>query len=96
MTDRIYFVSAPGIPQSEREALEGHVRESILDPQYNIVTNYKFTVKSIPRPDLDKYNFSLAGVGEAFLREFLGLLEEVRQGRGIVVFPFNVKLVKKG
>jgi hypothetical protein len=36
----ITLVQAPGIPASERTALEAHWREAELDSSYTVVTNY--------------------------------------------------------
>ena len=41
MSRTLNFVSAPGIPSVERDALEKHVKDAIDDPDYVIVVNYE-------------------------------------------------------
>ena len=43
----ITLVQAPGIPESERKALEQHWKDAVLDPNYNVVLNYECRVALI-------------------------------------------------
>jgi len=50
MKNKITFVVAPSIPQSELKALKKHWKEAAKDSQYTLVTNYEMRV------DVFKYN----------------------------------------
>lgn len=49
-TPYITLVIAPGIPESERKALEKHYKEAERDPAYTVVLNYEARVDLIEIP----------------------------------------------
>ncbi len=51
----VTLVTAPGIPTSERIALEQHVKEAVLDPDYAVILNYEATMEEFIVPDGDVF-----------------------------------------
>ena len=87
---RITLVVAPGIPESEREALESHVRETVLDPDYTLVLNYDAVMDEVLIPEGSKVLIVANGIPVsdlAKLRERFNAarLAEKPQNRVIVV-----------
>ena len=50
----VTLVIAPSIPTTERLALEKHVKEAILDPDYSVIVNYDMQMEEFVIPDGSK------------------------------------------
>lgn len=50
----VTLVIAPNIPTSERIALEKHVKEAVLDPDYSVIVNYEMQMEEFVIPEGSK------------------------------------------
>jgi hypothetical protein len=74
----ITFVTAPGIPTSECLVLEAHVRESVLDPAYNIILNYDAQIEEVVIPEGSKILIVAPGVPVIEVRSLRERWEKAR------------------
>jgi hypothetical protein len=92
----ITLVTAPGIPGSERIALEAHVREAILDPDYTLVLNYEAVLEEVVIPEGSKVLVAAPGIPVSEVQVLRGMFDKARtatepQDR-LVVLNYEVRV----
>jgi hypothetical protein len=58
----VTLVIAPSIPTSERNALEAHVKEAVLDPDYAVILNYEARMEEFTVPQGSKVLIQAPGI----------------------------------
>ena len=77
-TPYITLVMAPGIPESERKALEKHYKEAERDSEYIVVINYEARVDLVETPDYGKIFVTAPGIPAD---ELISLTKRVHKAR---------------
>lgn len=77
-------VQAPGIPESERKALEAHWREAVLDPAYTVVLNYDCRVAVIDIRPGYRMLVQAPGVSPSELRKLRQKVEKALKAKKVV------------
>jgi hypothetical protein len=76
----ITLVIAPGIPTSERQALEAHVREAVLDPEYTLILNYDAKIEEFVIPEGNKVLIVAPGIPASEVHDLRERFDKVRAG----------------
>ena len=74
----VTLVIAPSIPTSERFALEKHVKEAILDPDYAVILNYEATMEEFVIPEGSKVLIQAPGVPASEIHDLRERFDKVR------------------
>ena len=74
----VTLVIAPHIPTSERFALEAHVKEAVLDPDYAVILNYEATMEEFVIPEGSKVLIQAPGIPVAEIHELRARFDKVR------------------
>ena len=74
----VTLVIAPHIPTSERLALEEHVKEAVLDPDYAVILNYEATMEEFVIPEGHKVLIQAPGVPFSEIIELRKRFDKVR------------------
>lgn len=74
----VTLVVAPGIPTSERLALELHVKEAIQDPDYAVILNYEAKMEEFVIPEGSKILIQAPGVPVAEIHDLRARFDKVR------------------
>lgn len=80
-TAPITLVVAPGIPATERLALETHVRETVSDPNYTIVLNYEAMFFEVVIPEDSRVMLIAPGIPLAEIQALRSRFDAVREGK---------------
>jgi hypothetical protein len=74
----VTLVIAPGIPMSERFALEQHVKEAVLDPDYAVILNYEARMDEFTVPEGHKVLIQAPGVPALEIQSLRERFDKVR------------------
>jgi hypothetical protein len=74
----VTLVIAPSIPTSERIALEAHVKEAVLDPDYAVILNYEATMEEFVIPEGHKVLIQAPGVPVSEIQDLRKRFDVVR------------------
>jgi len=97
MATRYTFVSAPGIPATEREHLEKHWLEARSDKNYSVVTNYPVYVVEVEVNPYENLVVNLGsddeGISVDEIKSFRAKLDEMKASadpRPFAVVNYNI------
>jgi hypothetical protein len=92
----VTLVIAPSIPTSERIALEAHVKEAILDPDYAVILNYEATMEEFVIPEGSKVLIQAPGIPVAEIHELRARFDKVRAAENpedrVLVVNYEVRI----
>ena len=92
----VTLVIAPGIPTSERLALEKHVKEAVLDPDYTVILNYEATMEEFVIPEGSKVLIQAPGVPVAEIQDLRERFDKVREAANpedrVLVVNYEVRV----
>lgn len=95
-TSYITLVQAPGIPASERTALEAHWREAILDSEHTVVTNYVCRIDQIALYPGTKLLVQAPDVPTSEVKRLRNRIDKARKAKKqvdrVVVINYNCRI----
>ncbi len=95
-TPYITLVMAPGIPETERKALEKHYKEAERDPDYIVVINYEARVDLVETPEYAKIFVTAPGIAADELASLSKRVHKARYAKKqedrLVVCNYEVRI----